>query len=153
MDIVERTIKETGICPQNLTLEVTESLAINDMARMKEILASIKMLGVRIALDDFGNGYSSLNHIREIPFDVIKVDQSFIKDLEKDAYAKSFIRMVAELAEAIGVNLCVEGVETKSQYEILSEMKVCLVQGYYFGRPMPRKEFEEKYAVLTPDEN
>ena len=153
VDIVERTIKETGICPQNLTLEVTESLAINDMARMKEILASIKMLGVRIALDDFGTGYSSLNHIREIPFDVIKVDQSFIKDLEKDAYAKSFIRMVAELAEAIGVNLCVEGVETKSQYEILSEMKVCLVQGYYFGRPMPRKEFEEKYAVLTPDEN
>lgn len=153
VDIVEQTIRETGIKPQNLTLEVTESLAINDMARMKEILASIKMLGVRIALDDFGTGYSSLNHIREIPFDVIKVDQSFIKDLERDAYAKSFIKMVAELAEAIGVNLCVEGVETKNQYEILSEMKVCLVQGYYFDRPMPRKEFETKYAVVTPDEN
>ena len=151
VDIVKQTIEETGINPQNLTLEVTESLAINDMARMKEILASIKMLGVRIALDDFGTGYSSLNHIREIPFDVIKVDQSFIKDLERDAYAKSFIKMVAELAEAIGVNLCVEGVETKNQYEILSEMKVCLVQGYYFDRPMPRKEFEEKYAVMTQD--
>lgn len=152
VDIVEQTIRETGINPQNLTLEVTESLAINDMARMKEILASIKMLGVRIALDDFGTGYSSLNHIREIPFDVIKVDQSFIKDLERDAYAKSFIKMVAELAEAIGVNLCVEGVETRNQYEILSEMKVCLVQGYYFDRPMPRKDFEEKYAVMTQDD-
>lgn len=151
VDIVEQTIRETGIDPQNLTLEVTESLAINDMARMKEILASIKLLGVRIALDDFGTGYSSLNHIREIPFDVIKVDQSFIKDLERDAYAKSFIKMVAELAEAIGVNLCVEGVETRSQYEILSEMKVCLAQGYYFDRPMPRKDFEEKYAVITQD--
>lgn len=147
VDIVRQTIAETGIKAQNLTLEVTESLAINDMARMKEILASIKMLGVRIALDDFGTGYSSLNHIREIPFDVIKVDQSFIKDLEKDTYAKSFIRMVAELAKAIGVNLCVEGVETRVQYEILSQMDVSLVQGYYFDRPMKREEFEAKYAV------
>ena len=151
VDIVKQTIEETGIDPQNLTLEVTESLAINDMARMKEILASIKMLGVRIALDDFGTGYSSLNHIREIPFDVIKVDQSFIKDLERDAYAKSFIKMVAELAEAIGVNLCVEGVETRNQYEILSEMKVSLVQGYYFDRPMPREDFEDKYTILLKE--
>lgn len=146
VEIVERTVQETGLEPHNLTLEVTESLAINDMERMKEILDSIKKLGVRIALDDFGTGYSSLNHIREIPFDVIKVDQSFIKDLEKDAYAKSFIKMVAELAEVIDVNLCVEGVETKNQYKILSEMKVCLVQGYYFDRPMTRENFEQKYT-------
>lgn len=146
VEIIERTVKETGICPHNLTLEVTESLAINDMERMKEILASIKKLGVRIALDDFGTGYSSLNHIREIPFDVIKVDQSFIRDLERDAYAKSFIKMVGELAEAIDVNLCVEGVETQNQYKILSEMCVCLVQGYYFDRPMTREAFEKKYT-------
>ena len=82
MDIVRRTLHETGINPRNLTLEVTESLAINDMERMKEILGSIKALGVRIALDDFGTGYSSLNHIREIHFDVIKVDQSFFRELE-----------------------------------------------------------------------
>lgn len=97
-----------------MTLEVTESLAINDMERMKEILNNIKKLGVRIALDDFGTGYSSLNHIREIPFDVIKVDQSFVRDLERDAYAKSFIKMVGDLAEAIGVNLCIEGRNQKS---------------------------------------
>lgn len=145
---IERVVKETGIAPKNLTLEVTESLAINDMERMQEILDSIKKLGVRIALDDFGTGYSSLNHIREIPFDVIKVDRSFITDLERDEYAKSFIRMVGELAEAIGVNVCIEGVETKKQYEILSEMCVLLAQGYYFDRPMDQKAFEKKY---TPD--
>ncbi len=148
VEIVEKTINEVGISPHNLTLEVTESLAINDMERMKEILNSIKKLGVRIALDDFGTGYSSLNHIREIPFDVIKVDQSFIKDLEKDDYAKSFIKMVAELAEAIGVNLCVEGVETQNQYEILADMRVNLVQGFYFDRPMQLEAFEEKYAPM-----
>ena len=146
VESIEKIIKETGIKSCNLTLEVTESLAINDMGRMKEILARIRALGVRIALDDFGTGYSSLNHIREIPLDVIKVDQSFIKDLERDSYAKSFIKMVGDLATTIGVNLCVEGVETKKQYKILSEICDCMVQGYYFDRPMPRELFEKKYT-------
>ncbi len=144
-DIVERTIKETGIRPHNLTLEVTESLAINDMDRMKEILTNIKELGVRIALDDFGTGYSSLNHIREFPFDVIKVDQSFVKDLAEDAYSQSFIKMVGELAETIGVSICVEGIETAEQFKVLEGMKVKMVQGYYFDRPMTQKDFETKY--------
>ena len=146
VDIVEKTVQKTGINPKNLTLEVTEGLAIHDMERMIKILSDIKKIGVRIALDDFGTGYSSLNHIREIPFDVIKVDQSFVKDLDKDAYSQSFIKMVSELAKTIGVSICVEGVETKEQYEILKQMKVRLVQGYYFDRPMPRKDFEEKYV-------
>ena len=146
VDIVEKTVKTTGINPRNLTLEVTEGLAIHDMERMKKILEDIKKIGVRIALDDFGTGYSSLNHIREIPFDVIKVDQSFVKDLDKDAYSQSFIKMVSELANTIGVSICVEGVETKEQYQILQGMKVRLVQGYYFDRPMPKKDFEEKYV-------
>lgn len=147
-DIVEtirQTLTETGVKPHNLTLEVTESLAINDMVRMKEILTNIKGLGVRIALDDFGTGYSSLNHIREIPFDVIKVDQSFVRDLADDAYSQSFIKMVAELAETIGVSICVEGIETEEQYRVLEGMKVKMVQGYYFDRPMPRRDFEKKY--------
>lgn len=146
VETIEKTMQETGIMPKNLTLEVTESLAINDMKRMKEILSSIKALGVRIALDDFGTGYSSLNHIREIPFDVIKVDQSFVKDLAEDTYSQSFIKMVSDLADAIGVNICVEGIETKAQYKVLEGMKVSMIQGYYFGRPMPQYQFEEKYC-------
>ncbi len=148
-DIVESiavALEETGINPRNLTLEVTESLAINDMERMIEILGSIKKLGVRIALDDFGTGYSSLNHIREIPFDVIKVDRSFIKDLDEDTYSQSFVKMISELASTIGVSICVEGIERKEQYKVLEGMKVRLVQGYYFDRPMPRKDFEAKYV-------
>lgn len=146
VDSVAQTITETGIDPKNLTLEVTESLAINDMNRMKEILGNIKKLGVRIALDDFGTGYSSLNHIREIPFDVIKVDQSFVKGLAEDTYSQSFIKMVSELADTIGVSICVEGIETKAQYKVLEGMKVRMVQGYYFGRPMKQELFEEKYC-------
>ena len=148
-DIVETvgaTIKETGINPKNLTLEVTESLAINDMERMVKILEGIKALGVKIALDDFGTGYSSLKHIREIPFDVIKVDQCFVKDLSEDAYSQAFVKMVAELAETIGVSVCVEGIETDKQLKALSGMKVKMIQGYYFDRPMQHEVFEEKYV-------
>ncbi len=146
VDIVRNTIERTGIQPRNLTLEVTESLAINDMDRMKDILSNIRKLGVRIALDDFGTGYSSLNHIREIPFDVIKVDQSFVKELAEDTYSQSFIKLVAELAQVIGASICVEGIEREEQYLVLEGMKVKMVQGYYFDRPMTKAEFEAKYC-------
>lgn len=142
---VEKNIEETGINPRNLTLEVTESLAINDMERMKGIMNRIRAMGVRIALDDFGTGYSSLNHIREIPLDVIKVDQCFVKNLVDDDYSKSFIKMVTELAGAIGVSICVEGVETMEQYKVLQNMKTRLIQGYYFDRPMTKENFIRKY--------
>ncbi len=145
VETIEETIRQSGINPHNLTLEVTESLAINDMERMKKILNQIRELGARIALDDFGTGYSSLNHIREIPLDVIKVDQSFVSDLTEDSYSQSFIKMVAELAGAIGVSICIEGIETREQYKVLEGMKVRLVQGYYFDRPMTREDFDKKY--------
>lgn len=143
---VEKAIEETGIDPHNLTLEVTESLAINDMERMKGILNRIKALDVKIALDDFGTGYSSLNHIREIPFDVIKVDQSFVRDLAEDAYSQSFVKLVAGLAQVIGVDICVEGIETPEQYRVLHDMEIRYIQGYYFDKPMKQEDFEEKYV-------
>ena len=89
-------------------LEVTESLAINDLERMKEIITGDPVAGCGNCPDDFGTGYSSLSHIREIPFDLIKIDQSFVKDLHKDNYSQAFIRMVTELADTIGVGICVE---------------------------------------------
>ena len=147
VESIEKTIQETGINPRNLTLEVTESLAINDMTRMKKILSNIKKLGVRIALDDFGTGYSSLNHVRELPIDVIKVDQSFVTELATDQYAQAFVRMVGELASALGVKVCVEGIETAEQYRVLENMNIRMVQGFYFDKPMPLPDFEEKYVT------
>lgn len=147
-DIVEKIreiIIETGVFPENLTLEVTESLAVNDMKRMKEILTEIHKLGIRVALDDFGTGYSSLNHIREMPIDVIKIDRCFIMDIGRDNFSDAFVKMVAELAGAINVKVCVEGVETKEQLEALGNTKIQLIQGFYFGRPMSSMDFENKY--------
>lgn len=147
-DTIRKILDDTGIAPQNLTLEVTESLAINDMARMKWILNDIKSLGVRVALDDFGTGYSSLNHIREMPIDVIKIDRCFILDLGRDDYAELFVKMVAELAGTIGMKMCIEGVETKEQLDILKKMKIKMIQGYYFDKPLSSKDFEKKYVTF-----
>ena len=147
VDIISEVIKETGIIPDHLHLEVTEGLAINDMSRMKQILADIRALGVKVALDDFGTGYSSLNHIREMPIDIIKIDRCFIEDIEKDDFAKSFVKIVTELANVIGVKTCIEGVESLEQVEILRELNVHFIQGYYFGKPMPLDEFEKKYLI------
>ena len=146
VEMIKQTIEDTGINPRNLTLEVTESLAINDMHRMKEVLGEIKSLGARIALDDFGTGYSSLSHLREIPLDVLKVDQSFVKDLAKDSYPQAFIKMVTELATTIGVKVCVEGIESKEQFEALDGIGVSMIQGFYFDKPMKQADFEKKYC-------
>jgi EAL domain-containing protein (putative c-di-GMP-specific phosphodiesterase class I) len=80
------------------------------------------------------------------------VDQSFVRDLADDAYSQSFIKMVAELAETIGVQICVEGIETKEQFNVLGGMKVKMVQGYFFDRPMPKEDFEAKYVGLEASE-
>lgn len=142
---IKAVLEETGMNPKNLTLEVTESLAINDMVRMKLVLEKIKELGVRVALDDFGTGYSSLNHIREMPIDVIKIDKCFIEELGQEPFEDAFVRIVCELASTIGMNVCVEGVENQQQYEILKEMRMQMIQGFYFDKPMTKKAFEKKY--------
>lgn len=142
---VKQVLDKVKINPENVTLEVTESLAINDMNRMKRVLGNLKKLGVRIALDDFGTGYSSLNHIRQMPIDVIKIDRCFINSLAEDEFAGAFVKMVSELAKTIGVQVCVEGVEQRKQLEVLKDMNVSMIQGFYYGKPMPAQEFEKIY--------
>ncbi len=147
-DIAERirnVIRRTQVKPTNITLEVTESLAISDMTRMKKVLAEIKKVGVWIALDDFGTGYSSLNHIRELPIDIIKIDRCFVVDIGKDEYSEVFVKMVTELSETLGVQVCVEGVEEDVQFDKIREMNVQFIQGYYFDKPMTAEAFEAKY--------
>ena len=148
VETIEQIIKSTGVKPENMVLEVTESLAINDMARMKEIIGNIKKLGVRIALDDFGTGYSSLNYIKQMELDVIKVDRTFIEDIADDSYAQAFIKLITELSDVLGVKVCVEGVETLEQLQSLKKTNVSMIQGYYFGKPMPVGEYEKKFLGI-----
>ncbi|MCR5669823.1 MAG: EAL domain-containing protein [Butyrivibrio sp.] len=145
VDIIKTCIEENHINPNNLVLELTERLAINDLARTKQTLLDIKALGVRLALDDFGTGYSALSSIRALPFDIIKVDQNFVKGLAEDEYSQAFIRMMVQLGDTIGAEICVEGIETEEQFEVLKNMGVKYIQGFYYDKPLRRANFEEKY--------
>lgn len=147
LDKIKKVLEVSGVNPRNLCLEVTESLAINDINRMKKILSEVKSTGVGVALDDFGTGYSSLNRIRELPIDVIKIDKCFVENLGEDDFSDAFVKMVSELAQTIDVTVCVEGVETKQQLSIIRDMDIRLIQGFYFGKPMGINQFEDKYVL------
>lgn len=136
-------MKKTGVNPENIVLEITESFAINDMERVLKIVEGIKKLGPMIALDDFGTGYSSLNYIKQLPFDIIKVDKTFIDDIVEDEYAQAFIRLIVGLSKTLGTKIVVEGVENEQQYRLLKKLGVNYIQGYLFGKPLPSDEFEE----------
>lgn len=146
---IEKIIEKTGVKPENIVLEVTESLAINDMNRMMKVLAQLKRIGVNIALDDFGTGYSSLSYIRQMSFDIIKVDKSFVDDIVDDDYSKTFVKLITELSEKLDVKVCIEGVETEEQLNTLKKMNVSMIQGYFYGKPMPYDVFQEKYLGIS----
>ncbi|MBR6698335.1 MAG: EAL domain-containing protein [Lachnospiraceae bacterium] len=140
---IKAILENTQVNPANIILEITETLAINDMERMTRIIEDIKALGVSIALDDFGTGYSSLNYIKQMSLDIIKLDKTFIDDVDSDDYEQAFVKMVVELSKSIGVKVCVEGVETKSQLDVLMANQVDYIQGFYYAHPMPSNELEE----------
>lgn len=142
-ETVARILKKTGVNPKNIVLEITESFAINDMDRVLDIIKRIKKLGPRIALDDFGTGYSSLNYIKQLPLDIIKVDKTFIDDIVEDEYAQAFIKLIVELSDTIDTDIIVEGVENEAQLNILKELGVDYIQGFYYGKPVPAYEFEK----------
>ncbi len=146
VDTIARVLRETGVLPANVTLDVTEAMSVTDLGRMKRVLFEIRRLGVKVALDDFGIGNSSLNHIRELPIDQIKIDTSFVRDIQEDKYSAAFVRLVAELAHTIGLTTTVEGVETEEQLKELREIGTEFIQGYYFGKPMKKSEFEELFV-------
>ncbi|MFR0040492.1 MAG: EAL domain-containing protein [Lachnospira sp.] len=142
-ETVARILNKTGVNPKNIVLEITESFAINDMDRVLDIIKGIKKLGPRIALDDFGTGYSSLNYIKQLPLDIIKVDKTFIDDIVEDEYAQAFIKLIVELSDTIDTDIIVEGVENEAQLNILKELGVDYIQGFYYGKPVPAYEFEK----------
>ena len=146
-DIVEQVyqiVKETGITPENLTLEVTESLAINDMARMKQILADIRRLGIRVALDDFGTGYSNFHYLNELRPDIIKIDRSFTAQAIKDAKEYDLLKRFCTMIHCLDIKICIEGVETEDEWEKIRLMDPDYSQGYLWGKPCSFDELLKK---------
>ena len=132
---VHQILLETGLAPDRLELEITESTIIADKTRALHILRQIRALGVTIALDDFGTGYSSLDTLRSFPFDKIKLDRLFMNEVESNPQSKAIVRAVLALGKSLDVPILAEGVETKDQFEVLRREGCDEAQGYLLGRP------------------
>jgi diguanylate cyclase (GGDEF)-like protein/PAS domain S-box-containing protein len=147
-NLVGRTLKESGLPPARLELEITESTAMRDPDATVRTLLRLRELGVRIAVDDFGTGYSSLVYLKRFPVDTLKIGQAFVRDLAERTVDTAIVAAIIGLAEVLRLELVVaEGVETQSQLDVLKSIKCRVVQGYMFGRPMPVPDFRALLAT------
>lgn len=133
---VRTILNRYGLKPQSLTLEITESTAMHDTESSIVILQRLCDLGVRIAIDDFGTGYSSLLYLKRLPVDELKIDRGFVRDLAPETEDRAIVGAVAALAQTLGLEVVAEGVETQTQFEVLSQLGCDYLQGYLLGRPM-----------------
>lgn len=140
IDLVRRSIQDAGIEPQQMELEVTESILMSSMQEVIMKLNELKGLGVQLTLDDFGMGYSSLTYLRNLPFDVVKIDKSFIDQMLNDERVEQIIGAIINLAHILEMSAVGEGVETQEQYARLKDRGCDSIQGYLFSRPMAEQD-------------
>lgn len=145
-ELVGRILKETGIPPSALELEVTESLALHNVANTLATLHECKALGVHLAMDDFGTGYSSLSYLKRYPLDTLKIDQSFVRNIPHDLGDVAITRAIVAMAQSFGLSLVAEGVETPEQLAYLRELGCDDVQGYLFSPAVPAPQAERFFS-------
>jgi diguanylate cyclase (GGDEF)-like protein/PAS domain S-box-containing protein len=145
MQVILGALAASGLNPTRLELEITESVLLQDKEATLATLHQLRQLGVRIAMDDFGTGYSSLTYLQCFPFDKIKIDRSFVKDITDNAGSLNIVRAVAGLANGLGMKTTAEGVETKEQLDTITSEGCTEVQGFLFSRPLPAREIERTF--------
>jgi EAL domain-containing protein (putative c-di-GMP-specific phosphodiesterase class I) len=140
---VEEVLTATSTAADLVTLEVTESVFLQDSARALIVLQDLKDLGVRLALDDFGTGYSSLSYLKQFPVDIVKIDRSFVADLGHDPTSRHIVSAIVGLGHDLRMTIVAEGVESPTQYEEVLALGCDAYQGYYFSRPQRAEDLEE----------
>ncbi len=147
VDLVRRVLDETGINPRRLKLELTESVVINDMADAVEKMKILKSLGIAFSMDDFGTGYSSLLYLRRLPLDQLKIDRSFISEIESNSGDAAIVQTIIGMARSLGLDVIAEGVEKEGQHQFLRSNHCPEYQGYLFGQPVPAPIFEAMFKT------
>lgn len=140
VDIVKRTLQETGLAAQWLEIEITESALMSETDKMAAVLAELGQLGVYVSIDDFGTGYSSLHYLKRFRVDALKIDQSFVRGLPHDSEDAAITSTIVALARNLRLKITAEGVETEEQVRFLERLGCDSVQGYYYGKPVPASE-------------
>jgi EAL domain-containing protein (putative c-di-GMP-specific phosphodiesterase class I) len=148
MDLYEtftQLVKKYDVSPKNLNLEITETAVIFDLENQERLLDRLRSAGFIVEMDDFGSGYSSLNMLKDISVDVLKIDMAFLQKSKNDGKNRIILEKIIMLAKELGMQVITEGVENDSQISFLSDAGCDLFQGFYFSRPVPIDDFEEKY--------
>ena len=145
--VIKNALETSGLNPKYLDLELTESLLLKDQQYLLQMLQQLKALGVKLSIDDFGTGYSNLSYLKRFSVDKLKIDQSFVRDMESDSDNYALVKTIIQLAHGLGLSVTAEGVETEQQVEILTRLKCDEFQGYYFAKPMPADAFVKHLQV------
>ena len=139
---ISAALAETKLDPKWLEVEVTETMAMQDIDRTINVLGKIRDLGVSVSMDDFGSGYSSLSSLKTLPLDILKIDRSLVCDLDENKVSKKITNAIVELGKAMELVVLAEGVETRGQIDFLTEIGCDLAQGYFYSKPCPAKDIE-----------
>jgi len=140
---IQEVLQETGLDPAHLDLELTEGLVMQQAGMSATILRELKAMNIRISIDDFGTGYSSLSYLKRFPIDVLKIDQSFVRDIPDDPDDMAIAGTIITMAHSLGIKVVAEGVETEQQLKFMRENGCDAMQGYYLSRPLPAEQFEK----------
>jgi diguanylate cyclase (GGDEF)-like protein len=151
--VVMNALASSGLAPNRLELEITESILLQDNAATLATLHRLRELGVHIAMDDFGTGYSSLNYLRSFPFDKIKIDRSFVKDITASSGSLNIVRAVAAMAKGLGMACTAEGVETQEQLDAISAEGCTEMQGFLLSKPLPLDEIDHLFTSQVARQN
>jgi EAL domain-containing protein (putative c-di-GMP-specific phosphodiesterase class I) len=143
---VEGVLQRTGLDPASLTLDITETVYVKVLERNTAALNDLRRLGVKISIDDFGVGYSSLSYLKRLPADILKLDKSFVEGVGEDLEDTAIVRMIIDLARTLGLEVIAEGVESEA-VTILREMGCGLAQGFFFAEPLPPEELPRFLAA------
>lgn len=143
-------VKSEDITPGMLHLEITESCIADGSRSLAGAVNTIRDLGIKIEMDDFGTGYSSLEILKNSPCDVVKIDHAFVQNITHSAFDATFISFIVTLCHSVNIRVCLEGVETWEEYHLVEPMGLDMIQGFLFGRPQPRLEFEKRLLLSTP---
>ena len=142
-NIVLKALKGSGLPPQQLELEITESMAVSDPSKVEDVMRPLRAMGVKLAIDDFGTGHSNLSTLTQLPFDVFKIDRQFVSALETDRQAPAIVEMILAMAETLGLETVAEGVETERQADFLRRRGCTSAQGFLYSKGLPHTGFME----------
>ncbi|NMD72819.1 EAL domain-containing protein [Bacillus sp. DNRA2] len=143
VNTVRQILTETGLPSQFLELEITETVAIQHKELVNQVIHSLKGMGVKIAIDDFGTGYSSMIYLKEIPVDTVKIDRSFVNEMNRNLFDLKVIEAIISVSQSLNLSVIAEGVETHEQLELLKSKNCDSIQGFIFSKPLPELELEQ----------